>query len=789
MDAIYNNRWYSGFSLAALFALLVGCVVSCQGSATPSSIEVAPVANQEQPSVDAEQEPAPMPSPLEALRKASNVGAGPLLYGSQNDPGLAHNNFISESVFGLYKPVLEGDGSIGDSAFAVYHFDLSTYEGEHSFETSWGIGFNNWENLWFGLSNWDLNIWDWKQPELGNLTDPQAISNYVNAEGQLLVVVLLNKGDSGRLHWLHPGIFPQPELSLEANTYIFLDGIGSKDAPYLAQASHLEADLQFEVTDGPGGSGEPVDPASLSWKVWAGGIGDPIYEWVEPGSLAMLSEETSLCAVYCYDDKGNYSNLVYLLQDTLPGYEFVVCFKANQTSGDYPLQVDFERYQCYVTVPYSYYELEWDYDSDGVVDQVVAYYSDIGMEDPSFVYHQPGTYHPIVSSTLFDSVGDFTDTFSRTITVTDSGGSQWHFNQLPTPPGITFAEASLVRVLDIGGRPAIFAVMNTGDNERSTAFFLATDEFGEDWEDPVIVATSDVLYSSSSTLISGIPTLAYSTQSGLFLVQADDPLGRSWEEVQHVWIPPSGRIVSLSLADISGSPGLAVQTAELNDYRAYFLGYDGVTEPNGWFDVLLDSPEYPYDGKSISLSEVQGHPAVAYTYSREDWEQNDELRFRRALNPLGTEFGDAVIINEAPGNSCREPSLRILNGIPTVSFFNPENLQFSVADTPNGASWEPTVTVGSIDEYFRYSGWFDEFQGKPVIFSREARGGNRGITMRLSSDSSGSEWNDPTTVYSSAYYGADAAVVAGKPVVVMTRVLWYEEPESRVNKVFIGMYY
>jgi len=161
-----------------------------------------------------------------------------------------------------------------------------------------------------------------------------------------------------------------------------------------------------------------------------------------------------------------------------------------------------------------------------------------------------------------------------------------------------------------------------------------------------------------------------------------------------------------------------------------------------------------------NLVVVNGHPAISYF--------NGLVRYARANDPLGTTWGQPVVVAEQTRNPCN--CLAVVNGRPAIAYYGSEDhkLMYVRADDTNGDSWgEPQVVAdagvgGGMSSEYGLS--LMEVSGKPAI----AYEGHEldGIVYIRALDANGDSWGSP--VHVAVVYGThefSMALINGKPAI------------------------
>lgn len=140
----------------------------------------------------------------------------------------------------------------------------------------------------------------------------------------------------------------------------------------------------------------------------------------------------------------------------------------------------------------------------------------------------------------------------------------------------------------------------------------------------------------------------------------------------------TGQYTSLSI--INGNPAIAFY-----DHSKQKLKFMRATDPSGtaWSaQMTLDAVGFYSGGTKISLTAINGNPAIAY-------EGNNTLKYIRASDANGTSWGSVIAIGSL--NTGESVSLATINGNPAITYldinFSTKGLKYVRAMDVNGTSW------------------------------------------------------------------------------------------------------
>lgn len=277
----------------------------------------------------------------------------------------------------------------------------------------------------------------------------------------------------------------------------------------------------------------------------------------------------------------------------------------------------------------------------------------------------------------------------------DAAGSAWGAPvTVVGGPGI---EGELCSMTVVDGRPAIcYFDRDTTPQPQSLWYVRALDANGTAWGTPVQVCWGQI-GATSMTVVNGRPAIGI-VDVGLGVVRlqvAMDTLGASWGpsvDVSSVGGSPSVlNRPRVSLIVVNGNPALAYN---YNGALRYRRSSNAIGSFLSTTEVVL-APMTPYS-TDLSLAIVNGRPAVAFQETGTTF----DLHYIRATDANGTTWGTALNLDPGPGSTGAYPSLAVIGGRPSVSYYDETNrdLKFISASNSDGTSWNaPFVVDGNGD--------------------------------------------------------------------------------------------
>lgn len=265
------------------------------------------------------------------------------------------------------------------------------------------------------------------------------------------------------------------------------------------------------------------------------------------------------------------------------------------------------------------------------------------------------------------------------IRASTSTGSSWNASVR-----VWAGYASGVSMLFVDGNPTIAYVSTSS---HTVNYFRSTNTSGSSWPATSVSFSSmgEVGRHNSQLMVDGCPAFTYYdiTNKDLMYVRALDAMGLTWGTPLRLDGAASdvGAYCSLQLVD--GKPAVAYYDEE-NGYLKFVLANDvkGLTWRTPMTVVSSGTA-----GQYASLQVVNGNPAIAYF----DTDRSGSLKYVRATNPTGTNWGSPVFAYEPEGwEAGRYASMQVVNGRPAIAFYSSDGyLQYVRANDANGSTWGP----------------------------------------------------------------------------------------------------
>jgi PKD repeat protein len=217
---------------------------------------------------------SPMFQPEDLLREAEGFSLE-----------LPNNNALQSSSGVLLSPSFIAGSPLSATAYATYAFNIDGYNKNSEVRTEWIIEPSEPGSLWIGLSHWGLDTWRWFTPEPGSTAVfPNSMLNFIDDDGDLLVVVLLIGQSTAELDRLRVGSDP-PVASFN----VLGSNVGF--AP-------------FTATFDPSGSSD-IDGEIV------------LYEWDPEGTGTFeISTSSPIQFGHLYETPGNYEVMLRVTDDS-----------------------------------------------------------------------------------------------------------------------------------------------------------------------------------------------------------------------------------------------------------------------------------------------------------------------------------------------------------------------------------------------------------------------------------------------------------------------------------------
>lgn len=504
--------------------------------------------------------------------------------------------------------------------------------------------------------------------------------------------------------------------------------------------------------------------------VWDQPLVNWSYGWVGVGNLALNRWDWHAASPAGFFDLGTMAPYIsapgdelvaiVLLMGTTPA-DFnrlslggnappVAGLTADVTSGLAPLTVHFDGSSSTDEDPIA--KFEWDPQGDGT-------FTATGTADTFiYTYTSGGVFNAALRVT---DIFGLTDTTSLPITVTGEPSGTWHATTVDSSGVDTGLFPSLA---DVDGRPAVAYYNNATDTSNyGIRYARAADVHGTAWNTPVAIGLSGIWGRHPSlAVVNGNPAVAYadSATGKLKYRRASDAVGTAWNAAVTVnsSLGATPRLVSLAM--VNGNPAIAYSDSLADLYFIRATNADGTSWPAT--PVTVESTGTGAGDFGFLLI-AGGNPAVAYI----DLDTLD-VKFVRAGNASGGSWGAPVFVTSMTGIGTTF-SAAIVGGNPAVALVNAVNnrLEYTRAADANGAVWPAPVSILSNLSSARRDPSLAVIAGKPSVSYYDADNGQ--MLYLRATDANGTAWGTPVPVDSppgevSGWYSS-LAQVGGNPAV------------------------
>ncbi|MCB1185865.1 PKD domain-containing protein [bacterium] len=192
------------------------------------------------------------------------------------------------------------------------------------------------------------------------------------------------------------------------------------------------------------------------------------------------------------------------------------------------------------------------------------------------------------------------------------------------------------------------------------------------------------------------------------------------------------------------------------------------TQGSGWNIYKLDDAATSGWRTRLELELVDGRPAVAYHADNTGFGNQDDVRFIRALDGLGTQWGEPLLVEDGTqsGLGGRGISMALVGGRPALSWVRGSgNIVYCHASIGDGSSWFTPVTVSNASGVPRGAALY-MVDGQPALSWVDS--GNM-LHYCRALDPAGFSWPAAQDLELLGNFGythtPELAVVAGKPVI------------------------
>lgn len=195
-----------------------------------------------------------------------------------------------------------------------------------------------------------------------------------------------------------------------------------------------------------------------------------------------------------------------------------------------------------------------------------------------------------------------------------------------------------------------------------------------------------------------------------------------------------------------------------NGGAQHTTSFDISARSDTWVIQYLDIGNFI--GHHTSMKIVDGYPAISYY----DY-LNGELRYIRATDPDGEDWGSPFVVDGSPEVG-QYTSMEVVAGNPAIAYYDDRNedLKYVRAADSQGASWSTPITVFTESAVGKYTSMVI-VNGMPAIsFYDES---NTNLRYTRATDAIGSSWSYPLHVDNSGDMGihSSMAIIDGNPAI------------------------
>jgi hypothetical protein len=661
--------------------------------------------------------PAAWPAPSTLLRRTSGGGADFRRDAWVTDPGLAPQRATANpDSLGFSPDFTPGAANAGGLAYALYRLNSSGYGGDPTVRLGWALPPDS-GSVWIGLADIAGDRWTWRSLPVSNaLPVPGGVASHSAASGDFLVVVAVTgTGNDCALSYVRLGDEPPHAVLITTN-----GGGPVPLTPTFDATSSADLDgtiTGYEIDFGQGAGFQAMPGGTIQHTYSAMGVFTATIR-VTDNEGAQSQQSTEI-------DAGVTPNQppVAALQASsaacLPGD--TVNFDASGSSDPDGTIADYE----------------WDPEGDGsyLVNGIPG-----GSSSKSWLYSQPGTYHP-------------------TVRVTDDKGASSTASQTVT---VSYGTLDAGRLLDgSGGNYASIGIANgklcVGYLQgQQLAFVRATTAGGGTWFAPQLLAAGGV--GCSLAAVGGNPALAYHDgASSVYFIRASDANGQAWGS-PHLIASGSNDFLGVfpALAVIGGVPAIVCNDATAFTSGVSWFVLAGNSTGTTWGTKRRISASGQY-GVSTNLLELSdGTPCASLAKSSgTDFSQ---LQFGLAANTSGSSWNPPIPILDGNCLAGISGGLRLIGGRPAMAYSDADagKIYFVRAKDASGLEWNAPVYVADSNQAGGYV-TMAVVNNLPVIAYLDS---SAGLLIAISSGTLGGAWNPPLVV--------DAAAGGAQPAISMT---------------------
>ena len=314
---------------------------------------------------------------------------------------------------------------------------------------------------------------------------------------------------------------------------------------------------------------------------------------------------------------------------------------------------------------------------------------------------------------------DVTHTRLQYLYALDAQGNQWSNVITVDNSGSVGLNLSLEVV---NGHPAI-AYYDSYNADLK--YVRAADPDGATWNSPLVIdSVNNQGRFPSLAVVNGFPAISYhdATASDLRYVRASDVNGNTWNMPQTLVSANAVASGGTSLAVVNGHPAIAFSYS----VGSSTLRYIRATDPNGnaWSTMVAVEAS---GGNYPRLLLVDGQPAIAHNTA-----SSPRVKYVRASNADGSSWGTSVFVSTS-GETATYHSIAVVAGLPTITYYDQTNtrLKMSTANNTTGSTWSTAVVVDAENNSGGFN-WIVDLNGQPAVAYTQSIGGRLCFRKRIS---------------------------------------------------------
>jgi hypothetical protein len=323
---------------------------------------------------------------------------------------------------------------------------------------------------------------------------------------------------------------------------------------------------------------------------------------------------------------------------------------------------------------------------------------------------------------------DVTHTRLQYLYALDAQGNQWSDVITVDNSGSVGLNLSLEVV---NGHPAI-AYYDSYNADLK--YVRAADPDGATWNNPIVIdSVNNQGKFPSLAVVNGFPAISYhdATASDLRYVRASDVNGNTWNTPQTLVSANAVASGGTSLAVVNGHPAIAFSYSPAGSST---LRYMRATDANG--DAWSTMVAVETGGTYPRLLVVDGQPAIAHYVST-----STRVKYVRATDANGASWGTSVFVSTS-GETATYQAMTLVAGLPTIVYYDQTNtrLKLSTASNATGSAWSTAVVVDAENNSGGFN-WIVDLNGQPAVAYTQSIGGRLCFRKRISATNN--QWEAP----------------------------------------------